>query len=99
MTPELQLLFNAFLAVVMLLLGIVLNGLREGQKDQSRAYTELTSKVQAIELLVAGSYIKRDEFKGALKELGTVLFEKLDKIDGKLDTKVDKSVCVAVHKP
>ena len=98
MTPELQLIFNGGLSVVMLLLGIVLNGLREGQKDQSRAYAELTVKVQAIEVLVAGSYIKRDEFNSKLEKLGNTLFEKLDKIDSKLDTKADKSTYQAVHK-
>lgn len=47
---------------------------------------ELERKVASIDVLVAGSYVKRDE----LKQLSDVLFEKLDRIDQKLDRKADK---------
>lgn len=50
------------------------------------AMRELERKVASIDVLVAGSYVKREEFK----ELSEVLFEKLDRIDAKLDRKVDK---------
>jgi len=46
----------------------------------------LMDKVSKIEVLVAGAYVKRDEFDRAL----TRLFEKLDHIDSKLDSKADK---------
>lgn len=51
-----------------------------------QAMRELERKVASIDVLVAGSYVKRDEFK----QLSEVLFEKLDRIDQKLDRKVDK---------
>jgi len=53
----------------------------------------LITKLQAIEVLVAGTYIKRDDFNDVIK----VLFAKLDKIDEKLDAKADKSGCIAIH--
>lgn len=46
----------------------------------------LADKVQAIEILVAGRYVQREE----LAELGTRLFSALDRIETKLDRKVDK---------
>jgi len=49
--------------------------------------------LQAIEVLVAGTYIKRDDFNDVIK----VLFAKLDKIDEKLDAKADRSGCIANH--
>ena len=39
-----------------------------------------------IKVLVAGDYVKKDEF---LKSV-TALFTKLDRIEGKLDKKADK---------
>ena len=47
---------------------------------------ELTSKVQQIELLVAGQYIRKEEFE----RLAEALFAKLDKIEDKVDRKADK---------
>lgn len=47
---------------------------------------ELTSKVQQIELLVAGQYIRKEEFE----RLTEALFAKLDKIEDKVDRKADK---------
>jgi hypothetical protein len=46
----------------------------------------LTDKVQAIELLVAGNYVRKDE----LKNITDALFKKLDLIYEKLDKKADK---------
>ena len=54
----------------------------------------LTSKIQEIEVLVAGEYVKRDSFDAMTSKL----FDKLDKIDAKLDLKADKANCPApVH--
>ena len=46
----------------------------------------LADKVQAIELLVAGEYVKRDQ----LERMETALFKKLDKIEDLLSKKADK---------
>jgi len=48
---------------------------------------QLAAKVQTIEVLVAGSYVKRDD----LDKLTHAIFVKLDKIEDKIDSKVDKS--------
>ncbi len=53
----------------------------------------LAAKVQAIEVLVAGQYVKRDE----LEKLSQAIFSKLDKIMDKLDAKVDRNECERFH--
>ena len=63
-----------------------MNILRENIQSLQKSDSELATKVQGIELLVAGSYVKRDD----LDKLTTALFAKLDKIDAKLDAKADK---------
>lgn len=55
-------------------------------KDLKKTDAELADKVQKIEVLVAGDYVKRDE----MDKLGDALFKKLDRIESKLDGKVDK---------
>ena len=47
---------------------------------------ELSAKVQAIEILVAGEYVKKSE----IAQLTEGLFKKLDRIEDKLDNKADK---------
>lgn len=47
---------------------------------------DLTVKVQNIEVLVAGEYVKRDQ----LERMEMALFAKLDRIEEKLDGKADK---------
>ena len=47
---------------------------------------DLTNKVQSIELLVAGQYIKRTEFESKID----ALFAKLDHIEEKLDRKMSR---------
>jgi hypothetical protein len=84
--PDFQTLFNVALAIISGLLGMVIQGLRESMTNLQRADTELATKVQSIEVLVAGTYVKRDD----MDKLGTALFAKLDKIEAKLDSKADK---------
>ena len=83
MTQE---LFNIVIGVAGALGGWWLKVMWETLKDLQTADKELMDKVSKIEVLVAGAYVKRDEFDRAL----TRLFEKLDHIDSKLDSKADK---------
>jgi hypothetical protein len=46
----------------------------------------LTDKVQAVELLVAGDYVRKDD----LRNITDALFKKLDLICDKIDRKADK---------
>jgi hypothetical protein len=83
---DFQVGFNIAVGLVAFLGGWVMNNLRDSLKSLHKADAELTSKVQSIEVLVAGTYVKRDE----LDRLGQAIFAKLDRIEGKLDGKADK---------
>jgi hypothetical protein len=85
-----QMLFNIVVGAAGTLSGFVLSAIWSGLKDLQRADKELVDKVARIEVLVAGSYVKRDEFD----RMAAALFTKLDKIDNKLDNKVSKDECV-----
>jgi len=76
LSPEWQMFFNA----------ILVNNLKSSIDLLHIADNDLTTKVQAIEVLVAGTYVKRDD----MDKLGNALFQKLDRIEQKLDGKVDK---------
>jgi len=66
--------------------GWILNNLKSSIDELRKADMALTDKVQHIEVLVAGTYVKRDD----MDKLGHALFAKLEKIEAKLDNKVDK---------
>lgn len=68
------------------LVGFLLKTVWEAVKDLQAADRALTLKVSDIEVLVAGAYIKKDEFNN----VATTIFTKLDKIMDKLETKADK---------
>ena len=78
--------FNVAIALVAFLGGWVLNSLRSSIDSLQKADTSLTTKVQAIEVLVAGTYVKRDD----LDKIISALFVKLDKIESKIDSKADR---------
>jgi hypothetical protein len=75
-------IIGGFAAAVAFILRVIWEGLRELQK----ADVDLTAKISEIQLLVAGNYVKKDELDGVIK----ALFTKLDKIEDKLDKKVDR---------
>ena len=80
-----QTIINWLLAGFGGLIGFLLNAVWQAVKDLQKADTTLADKVGKIEVLVAGAYVKRDEFDRALNRL----FEKLDHIEAKIDKKAD----------
>lgn len=66
-----------------------MRNLQESMKSLRDSDDKLASKVQSIEVLVAGTYIKRDDFDRTV----VALFAKLDKIELKLDSKQNKQDC------
>jgi len=93
MTSETQLYFNIAIAVFGGLGGWILNSLRDSIQALHRSDAELTAKLQNVEVLVAGSYIKRDDFDKRMESMIQVLV----RIEAKLDSKADKSTCMAIH--
>jgi hypothetical protein len=81
-----QTLFNIAVTVAGFLCGWWLKVLWDAVKDLQSADKELAEKVSSIEILVAGQYVKRDDFD----RVANAIFAKLDKIMDKLDTKADK---------
>ena len=81
-----QTIINWLLGGFGALIGFLLNAVWQAVKDLQTADKELAVKVSEIEVLVAGAYIKKDEFLATIN----ALFSKLDKIEDKIDRKADK---------
>jgi len=69
------------------MLGWALKFIYDKLHDLQLIDVSLADKVQKIEVLVAGEYIKRSE----MDKMYIALFSKLDRIENKLDGKVDKT--------
>ena len=83
---ELQTIINWGIGLIAFLGGWVLNNLKTANDEQRKDLNSLSDKVQSIEVLVAGTYVKRDD----MDKLGAAIFHKLDRIEAKLDDKADK---------
>ena len=81
-----QTIFNIAIAVAGFLGGWTLKIMWESLKDLQIADKILIEKVNTIEILIAGNYISKHEFD----KMAAAIFAKLDKIEDKLDRKVDK---------
>jgi hypothetical protein len=81
-----QQFFNWVIGALGALLGFLLNAVWQAVKDLQDADKDLTDKVSKIEVLVAGDYVKKDEFNSRID----ALFGKLDRIEDKIDNKADK---------
>ena len=81
-----QSLLNWIFGVLNIIFGIVGKVMRDSYKDLKKTDKELAEKVSNIEVLVAGQYVKREDFVQVTNQI----FTKLDKILDKLDQKVDK---------
>ena len=81
-----QVIINWLLAGFGALIGFMLNAVWQAVQDLQSADKVLAERVGSIEVLVAGDYLRRDDFTHTIE----ALFAKLDKIEDKLDKKVDK---------
>ena len=69
-------IINAAIGVAGVLGGWWLKTIWEALRELQKADSALAEKVSAIEILVVGQYIRRDEFE----RMATAMFAKLDKI-------------------
>lgn len=81
-----QQLFNIVIGVAGALGGWWMKAMWEGLNDLKKTDHELTQQVNNLQILVAGQYMRRDEFD----KVSQAIFAKLDRIEDKLDKKVDK---------
>lgn len=82
-----QTIINWILGLFGMILGFMLKTVWQSVKDLQTSDKQLVDKINAIEVLVAGQYVKQDEFN----RLSDAIFKKLDRIEEKLDKKEDKS--------
>lgn len=81
-----QTIINTAIALVGFLGGWILKVIWEGVKELQVVDKLLTEKVNTIEILIAGNYMSKHDFD----KIADAIFAKLDKIEDKLDRKVDK---------
>lgn len=70
-------MFNYAISIINIMIGVGLRSLWDSFKDLRAADAKLTQDVAAIQILVAGEYVKRDYFEHKLD----ALFKKLDRIE------------------
>lgn len=68
------------------LLGFLLKAVWDAVKDLQTADKDLAEKVKAIEVLVAGKYVSREELSSTIDRI----MAQLDRIEQRLSSKVDK---------
>lgn len=85
-----QTLFNIAIAIAGTLGGWWLNNMYASMKELERADRALIDRVAAIDVLVAGHYVKRSDLNAAIEALSKGLFATLTRIEDKLDRKADK---------
>lgn len=83
---ESQDVINGLIGVLGVLFGYILNGVRASVNALHNADTDLTRRVHSVEVLVAGDYLRRDEYHQDMQRLYT----KLDSIESKMGSKADK---------
>lgn len=82
--------FNVAITALGGMAGWWMNVMWQNLKDLEKADKLLVDRVAAIDVLVAGQYVKREYFESKMADLHTALFHKLDRIEDKLDKKADK---------
>jgi len=93
-----QNLINYLMAGFGAAMGFILRVLWEGLRELQRSDLEITAKINQMQLLVAGEYVKKEDLersaalqKDYFERSVTAIFSKLDKIEDKLDGKVDRA--------
>lgn len=81
-----QQLFNIVFAAAGALGGWWMKAMWDGLKELQKADQKLSAEVNDLKVFVAGGYVRTESFD----KLSHAIFAKLDRIEDKLDEKVDK---------
>ena len=81
-----QTLFNWVFGIATTSFGFLINSIWSSIRDIQKAQSRLQTRLSEVEVLVAGSYVKRQEFERFVDRV----IDKLDVIDAKIDGKADK---------
>ncbi len=76
-----QNIINISIAIIGTLMGWFLKVIYESLKDLRAEDSKILTKVNTIEVLIAGGYVTRQEFLQSI----TAIFAKLDSIEDKID--------------
>lgn len=85
-----QELINYLAAVVGTLFGWVIHGIKTDIAEQKKESNDLADKVHAIDKLVAGDYVRKDDLYPKLNHLEAKIERGFEKVFEKLDGKQDK---------
>jgi outer membrane protein TolC len=93
MTPEWQILFNSVIGLVMFLGGAVLYALRESLQELKKSDDELSKTIVSMQRYMEENFVRATALRDALKPLQ----DQLQRIESKLDRKMDRSDCERIH--
>lgn len=79
-------MINWALSILSAIAGFLLKTLWNSVKELQESDQNIVSKIYEVDKLVAGEYVRRDELTSQM----VAMFKKLDRIEDKLDHKVDK---------
>lgn len=79
-------MINWILSILGAIAGFLMRTLWQSVKDLQESDKNIVSKIYEVDKLVAGQYVRRDELTSQM----AAMFKKLDRIEDKLDHKVDK---------
>ncbi len=92
-----QTLINYLMAGFGAAIGFILRVIWEGLRELQTADLAITAKLNQMQLLVAGEYVKKEDLERSaasqrdyFEHSVSAIFKKLDKIEDKLDGKVDR---------
>lgn len=86
-----QTIINWVLGLLTMILGLFVRNVRQDNRDSQVSDQELHSRITAVEILVAGDYVKRSDHKEDMKELRDHIDDQFKSLREDLKTKVDKS--------
>lgn len=93
-----QNLINYMMAGFSAAIGFILRVIWEGLRELQEADLVITAKLNQMQLMVAGEYVKKDDLERSataqrdyFEHNMVAIFKKLDKIEDKLDGKADRT--------
>lgn len=85
--------FNIALGILAIVNGWILVVIKANQatiESLKTADASLGEKLASIQVLIAGSYLTRDEFRNAMQQQTLSIVKAIEQLDAKVERKVDK---------